>query len=483
MTAERRMPASPETERAILGAVLLGHLDDVIAAGVEHADFYVGWHGDVFDAAVRLQAARSAIDAVTVSENLRQRERLPSGGTSALFKLLDNVPSTAHVEHYARTLRQRARMRTFITEATRLTAAAYQTEESEADGFLDAAEATLFTTLRSSAAGTCVPIGKKQADVVVALFERRHAPVSRGVMSGIAMLDKITNGFRPGTLSVIGGRPHAGKTSLLLQILGFASDHGTPGLIFSLEQTETEMAERRTASDSRVDLDLIMGDGTGLSGDICVRLNRAASKRHDDRTLWIDQTPGLSIFEIRARARRFLLDAKVPRNDAPGAIPAVIGVDYIQKVKGIPRKRYQNRELEVADVSAGLKDMAKELGVPVVALAALNREVEKRPKDQRRPVMADFRESGAIESDADLAVILWRPDDEGKDNEPPAQQDITSGRVEGALLKNRSGKSGEAHDLSMYLEGKFMEFTEIARRPPPRGRGRQTERQADGEYR
>lgn len=446
-----KLPASPESELAVVAAMLLGHCHAVAASGLLPEDFYGRTNRAVFNAAIELAGKKMPVDTATVTDHMRQNGTLAhvERGSEEISALTDYLPTSAHLDYYISSVRYTSRLRKFIFEATRMVGEAYRVTEDGVDVFVE----TSLRSLISILGGTTAPInqwmGAEIADVVTDLLARQTTPKSRGVLSGFRGLDDITGGFRPGNLSIVAARPHVGKTAWMLQVAAHMGDSGTPVLIFSVEQPLRELAERRLAAEAKVPLLHVLGDGRSLTHQQGPDMVRVASKRRGDRMVLVDESSVLNIADVRARTFRWAADESIPRKDFPG----VVMVDYLQLLEPTPTQRRQTREDEIASVSRGLKALAKDVAMPVIALAQLNRAVETRGGS---PKMSDLRSSGQMEQDADFVGFLWRPD-----AGPDGPDDPTRGRVQMLVEKNRSGPCGA---FDMEFSGKYMTFTQSSHR-------------------
>jgi replicative DNA helicase len=411
-------PHSLEAERAVLGAVLVdNHHLETVRTLLAAEDFFRVAHQILYKAMCGLGDKGVAIDTLTLSESLGEALDA-NGGASYLFSLTDGVPRATNVEHYARVVRDRAARRKVIRTARKLEAEAHDVDAA-ADDLIDRAEAEL-TTIALNAGGMSDLCGGEDLAGLVKTFlddqsaRRMHGGIV-GVPSGLPALDNLTDGFQPGTLVIIGARPSQGKTALGLQ---FALAAEGPVAFFSLEMGKAQLAVRALALLAQI-------NGWGLrkgllSPDEFRRVDRGLEALAG-RGLAIDDTPGLTPWALRSKARRFKVQHGL----------RMVVVDYLQLMTPAKSgKREQNREQEVAALSRSLKALAKELQVPVIALSQLSRDSAKTGK---APTLADLRESGSLEQDSDIVLLLHRP------NLATVREE---GPVELIVAKHRDGPTG-----------------------------------------
>ncbi len=389
-------PQNLEAEESVLGAILLDN--EAIDAALEILsadDFYREAHRKIMRAMVELQQRGEGIDLITLAETLRQNDVLQDvGGASFLSELAEKTATAANVRYWARIVRQKAILRSLITTATEIVTRGYESN-ADVDGFLDEAEHKIFEISESKVKRSYYRIGEIMLDSMEAiklLYERKE--IVTGVPSGFTDLDHKLAGLQPSDLIIVAGRPSMGKTAFALNIAQHAAldaDHGVA--IFSLEMSKEQLVMRLLCSEARVDQSKVRA-GIDARTDLA-KLARAAD-RLSKAPIYIDDTPALSILETRAKARRIKRE--------PSSKLGLIIVDYLQLMRG---HNSDSREQEISSISRSLKALAKELHVPVMALSQLNRAVETR--SDKKPIMADLRESGAIEQDADVIAFLFRP--------------------------------------------------------------------------
>jgi replicative DNA helicase len=390
-------PQSIEAEESLLGGVLLDNAAmDRALEFVTPADFYRETHRKIMRAMVELNQRGEPVDLVTLAEVLKTRGELTEvGGATYLAELAEKVPTAANTAYYARIVRQKAVLRSLIQTATEIATLGYESAV-DVDEFLDQAEHRIFEISERKVRPTFFRIRDIMVDSMKAieqLYERKE--LVTGVPSGFVDLDRLTAGFQPSDLVIIAGRPSMGKTAFALNIAEYAAVTSKLGVaIFSLEMSKEQLVLRMLCSEARVDQSRVRA---GFAAERDFPKLALAASRLADSPIYIDDTPALSVLELRAKARRL-------KRERESKLGMVI-VDYLQLMRG--HDGADNREQEISGISRSLKALAKELDVPVVALSQLNRQVETRA--EKRPVMADLRESGAIEQDADVIAFLYRP--------------------------------------------------------------------------
>src|SRR5437667_9043381 len=421
--SERILPHNLEAERSVLGAVLL-HNDafNLAAEVVDSNDFYRDAHRRIFDKMVKLSERGDAIDLVTLKEELgRAGELYEVGWPAYITALVDGVPRSTNVEHYARIIKEKATLRNLIYSANKILATAYEGGE-EADVILDQAEHAIFAIADDKVRDGFVSL-RDLAQSSFETIEKLHArkELITGVPTGFTDLDEMTSGLQPSDLIIVAARPSMGKTSLVLNIaqhVGTKTDL-TVGL-FSLEMSKEQLFLRMLTAEARIDAHRLRGGFLGERD--WGRLSQSIGTLSEAK-IFIDDTPSIGVLEMRAKSRRLA---------AEHGLNLVI-VDYIQLMQG--RGRFENRTLELGSISRSLKGLAKELRVPIVVLSQLSRAPESR--SDHRPQLSDLRESGALEQDADVVVLIYRDDAYNRDpNNPEA------GTAELIVAKQRNGPTG-----------------------------------------
>jgi replicative DNA helicase len=415
-------PHSIESEQSVLGAVLIDNeaLFPVLEVLIAE-DFYQKNHQVIFQAMVDLSEARKPIDAVTLCEHLKSQANLPvAGGVEYISQLVEVVPTSANAQYYARVVKEMSIRRNLIHEASSIVEDAF-TGEGEVDALLDAIEQRIFKVSETRASKGFLKAGDLVNDSIKEI-ERLYTNKEQitGVPSGFVDLDSLTSGFQRSDLVIIAGRPSMGKTSLAMSVVKHVGmDAGLPVAVFSLEMSKEQIVMRLLCSEGKVSNSKVRSGKLGES-DFPKLVDAASRIAQSD--IYIDDTPAISVLEMRAKARRLHREKPL----------SMIVVDYLQLMRSAS-KRSERREQEISEISGGLKALAKELNVPVIALSQLNRGVEAR--QDKRPVMSDLRESGAIEQDADIIGFVYR--DEVYVPETPDK-----GVAELIIGKHRNGQVG-----------------------------------------
>jgi replicative DNA helicase len=420
-TLRKVPPQSIEAEESVLGGVLLDNnsMDRALEILVPD-DFYREVHRKIMRAMLDLNQRSEPVDLITLAEALKERGELQDvGGAAYLAELADKVPTAANVEYYARIVHQKAVLRSLIDTATNIARQAFEAG-GNVDEFLDEAEHMIFAISERKVRPSFFHVRDimlTAMDSIERMYERKE--LVTGVSTGFVDLDRLTAGLQPSDLIIVAGRPSMGKTAFALNIAQYVGITNKLGVaVFSLEMSKEQLGLRMLCSEARVDQSKVR---TGyIPASAFPELAKAASRLSESR-IFIDDTPALSVLELRAKARRL----KRERESKLG----LIVVDYLQLMRG---HNADNREQEISGISRSLKALAKELNVPVVALSQLNRQVEGRT--DKRPMMSDLRESGAIEQDADVIAFLYRPIVYDKNAEP--------GVAELILAKQRNGPIG-----------------------------------------
>jgi replicative DNA helicase len=414
-------PQQIEAEQSLLGGILIESEGLPAALEVLKGDeFYRDTHRTIFRAFQELFERSEPIDLVTIVDYLTGKNQLESvGGAIYLASLTEMVPSAANVAAYAKIINEKALLRRLIQAASEIMSWCYGGGKN-VEEILDHAEATIFSVTESrirTSYSQIKDIVKKSIEAIERFQEYRE--MVTGVASYYTDLDKITAGFQASDLIILAGRPSMGKTALALCIARNAAMRGgVPVGVFSLEMSKEQLAMRLLCSEARVDSHKIR---TGfLSQQECVKLLNAAGL-FMDAPMYIDDTPAISALELRAKARRMMTDRGL----------GLIIVDYLQLMRG--REGTERREQEISEISRSLKGLAKELNVPVIALSQLNRKVEER--HDKRPLLSDLRESGAIEQDADVIAFIYRDEVYNKDSPD-------KGIAEIHISKHRNGPTG-----------------------------------------
>ena len=440
--AERTLPHNLEAERSVLGAILL-HNDafNLAAEVIDSHDFFRDAHRRIFDKMVKLSERGDAIDLVTLKEELGRSGDLEEvGGPAYITALVDGVPRSMNIEHYARIIKEKATLRSLIFSANKILATAYEAEE-EADTILDQAEHAIFAIADDKVRDGFVSLrdlARGSLDTIEKLHARKE--LVTGVPSGFTDLDEMTSGFQSSDLIIVAGRPSMGKTSLVLNVaqhVGTKTDL-TVGM-FSLEMSKEQLFLRMLTAEARIDAHRLRGGFLGERD--WGRLSQAIGTLSETK-IFVDDTPSIGVLEMRAKCRRLA---------AEHGLNLVI-VDYIQLMQG--RGRFENRTLELASISRSLKGLAKELSVPIVVLSQLSRAPESRA--DHRPQLSDLRESGALEQDADVVIFIFREDQYADRSQPPTD---AQGVAELIVGKQRNGPTGV---VKLAFIREFTRFENLA---------------------
>ncbi len=394
-------PHSIEAESSVLGALLLDR-DAVIAVAefLEPTHFYDTRHSKIYESIVQLYEERVPVDALTLSEKLKENKWLKEiGGATYLASLVNKVPTAAHVEHYGKIVRDQATKRALMAAASKLVDLSMD-EGLPANELLDRAEGEVFSLTQKHVSKSFVPVKKALADSFDRLDElHKDDSGLRGVPTGYPDLDNLLAGMQKSNLVILAARPGVGKTTLAMNMArSLTVEKKYKVGVFSLEMSREELVDRLLVAQADIDAWKLK---TGkLNPDEFAKLSNAMGELAE-ANLYIDDTPGQSILEMRTKARRLQVEYGVD----------LLIVDYLQLARS---RNLENRVNEVSEISQGLKNIARELKVPVLALSQLSRAVEQR--GTKRPVLADLRDSGSIEQDADVVMFLWREDDDNPEN-------------------------------------------------------------------
>jgi replicative DNA helicase len=440
-------PHSLEAEQSVLGGLLLDNAAaDKIADILGGEDFYNDAHRNLFAAIMNLIADNKPADVVTVAEVLVSIKKLDYvGGMAYLGALVENVPTAANIRRYAEIVRERAILRRLAAAGGEIADTAYNPLGRSVREILDQAETRVFEIAEHGARGQqgfqeLRPLLTQAVERIELLFARENPSDVTGVPTGFTDLDRLTSGLQEGDLIVIAGRPSMGKTALALNVaehIALSSRVKLPVAVFSMEMGAAQLAMRLIGSVGRLDQHKIR---TGqLSPDDWERLSDALG-RLSDAAIHVDETAALNALELRARARRLA-------RQYGGKLGAIV-VDYLQLMQAVAQG--ENRATEISEISRSLKALAKELKVPVIALSQLNRSLEQRPN--KRPIMSDLRESGAIEQDADLILFIYRDEVYNEDTPDKGVAEIIVG-------KQRNGPIGT---VKLAFLGQYTRFENLA---------------------
>ena len=439
-------PHSVEAEQSVLGGLLLDNAAwDRIADIIVDDDFYRFDHRIIWQHITRLIGLARPADVVTVHESLAMSGKADEvGGLAYLNALAHNTPSAANIRRYAEIVRERSMLRKLVTVADEISSAAFNPQGKEARQILDDAESRVFQIAQEGARGNAgfqeiQPLLTQVVERIDELYHREGDSEITGVPTGFVDLDRMTSGLQPGDLVIVAGRPSMGKTSLSMNIgEHVAIQQGLPVAVFSMEMGAVQLAMRMVGSVGLLDQHRMR---TGkLDAEDWPKLTHAVQQVQEAQ-IYIDETPGLSSMEVRARARRLSRQC--------GKLGLII-IDYLQLMSG--NSSSENRATEISEISRSLKGLAKELDCPLIALSQLNRSLEQRPN--KRPVMSDLRESVAIEQDADLILFIYR--DEVYNPDSPDK-----GTAELIIGKQRNGPIGTVRVAFQGASTRFLNYVQM----------------------
>jgi replicative DNA helicase len=433
-------PQNLEAEQSILGGILLDNqaLNPVLEI-LDQNDFYSDAHRIIFTAILDLNNRNEPADLITLSNILKDRKKLDqTGGVSYLASLVDSVGSAANIAYYAKIVKEKSILRRLIGTATEIINSSYETA-TDVDQVLDKAEHAIFDISENKIRPSFFPIRvvvKEGFRNVEQLYLNKE--LITGVATGFDRLDDLTTGLQKSDLIIIAGRPSMGKTALALNIAQYAAlETNVPVAVFSLEMSKEQLVMRMLSSESRVDSQRLR---KGFLGETDWPKLIAAADRLSEAPIYIDDTPAITVMEMKAKSRRLKAESGL----------GLIILDYLQLMRGSAYR--DSREQEISEISRSLKALAKEISVPVIALSQLNRKVEDRTS--RRPMMADLRESGAIEQDADLIAFIYRDEVYNKSEDNPEK-----GIAEIIIAKQRNGPIGT---VKLAFQEKFTRFENLA---------------------
>jgi len=437
-------PQDTEAEQSVLGALMIDKdAIFVVADTLVPQDFYKKAHSVIYEAISKLWEKHEPIDILSVTSELKKTDALKDvGGAAYLTELVNSVPTSSHVLHYAKIVKEKRILRELINASAKITESAFSQEE-DLDTLLDSIEQRIFAISEGSTSQNFIPI-KEELKGAYERIERLHQDGEnarlRGVATGFTKLDDILSGFQKSDLIVVGARPSNGKTAFVLDVARHAAVKGHEIVgVFSLEMSCEQVTDRFIAAEAGVDLWKLR---TGrLRDDADFQMIQVALDRLNHATLFIDDTPSPNIVQIRAMARRLQAEQK--------GLGLLI-VDYLQLLQ--PRKNYESVVQQVTEISRGLKALARELNIPVVAVSQLSRAVDQR--EARIPRLSDLRESGSIEQDADV-VILLNPKDRGHETSSGGEGE---GIVEVRVAKHRNGPLGM---VELFFDKQKVSFRNI----------------------
>jgi replicative DNA helicase len=424
VSIDKLSPQAVEAEQSVLGSILIDPEAILkVADFLRAADFYRQQHKDIYEAMVGLHGQREPIDLVTLGDELARRDRLDGvGGPAYLATLMNTVPTAVHVEHYGRIVERKSVLRNLIAAAGKIAAVGYE-EANDAEVAIDRAEGILFEISQHRTVGGFESLATLLGQAYDRLeYLHEHRGQLLGIPSGLGQLDTLLGGFQPSDLIILAARPSVGKTSLALNIAQHAAVREARKVgVFSLEMSKEQLALRLLSAESGINprpLQTGFVDETDWS-----KIAQVMNAMHA-APMWIDDSPVLTVMELRTKARR--LEAEQRGLD-------LIIVDYLQLMQGSLNQKEANRVQEVSEISRGLKALARELKIPVIALSQLSRNVEQRGTQE--PRLSDLRESGGLEQDADVVIFLYREGDQNSESEVEL--------VKAKVAKHRNGPIGE----------------------------------------
>jgi replicative DNA helicase len=443
-----RMPHNPDEERAVLGAILLDNdvIDDV-ARDLRPEDFHIPAHQAIYAAMMQMHDRGAGVELISLCDELRQQGKLEeAGGAVGIASLEQFVVSTGHAPELAKRIAAKSTLRRLIRAADQISRESAE-ERRSAEDMVAVAEKLIFDISQMSQGGEFRLVGDLMEATLTDLAARRGGGGKTGVPSGFIELDRILNGFHKNELIILGARPSIGKTAFALNImLNVTLDANVPSAIFSLEMGAEQLVQRLLTSHARVNADAAL---KGYLKNAEFERMQLGAGELASAPIWIDDTPGLSLMQLRSRARRL----KATQPDL-----GLIIVDYLQLMHVDDKKSNRSRQEEVAEISRGLKALARELKLPVIALSQLSRGFEQRNAKSKdsRPVLSDLRESGAIEQDADVVIFLHRERTitaEGVDEREARDMPIPT---EVIVAKNRNGPIDTAKVMFFRQFTRFM---------------------------
>ena len=445
----RTLPHSVEAEQGVLGSMMISPRE-TIAECVEKITaeyFFVPAHQTVYSVLVEIWNADQGIDLITFTQTLRDRHLLDSiGGAAFVTSLFTYVPTAANVGYYLEIVRDKFILRQIIAACTESVRRSFE-DQDEVENLLDEVEAKILAVGEDRFKGQTLTMKAQVMEAIESieqLYERKGGIT--GISTGFAELDRITDGLHDAEMIVIAARPSMGKTALAMNIAEHvAIQSKLPVAVFSLEMSSQQLVQRLLCSRARVNLQKVRD---GFLGERDFPSLTAAASKLAEAEMFIDDTPGLSILELRAKARRLKAQKGI----------RLIVIDYLQLLRSTSRRAQDNRQLEISEISAGIKGLAKELKLPIVVLAQLNRNPENRTGDSKgRPRLSDLRESGSIEQDADLVGLLVREEYYADTDE---EKQESQGKADLIIAKQRNGPTG---DVPLTFRKEFTRFEDRAR--------------------
>ncbi|MFL6542194.1 MAG: replicative DNA helicase [Chthoniobacterales bacterium] len=444
----RTLPHSTDAEMGVLGSMLISR--DAIAEAVSQIDenyFYIPAHLTIYSALVDLWNGGKDADLITFTQTLRDKNLLDAiGGASFVTSLFTFVPTAANIAYYLEIVRDKYILRQIISAATESVRRAYE-DQDQVDNLLDEVEQKIFAVGEYRFKGQLQSMKDQVMEAIEAiekLYERKGGIT--GIATGFSELDRMTSGLHPAEMIVIAARPSMGKTAFAMNIAEHVAIHEKlPVAVFSLEMSGQQLVQRLLCSRARVNLKNVRD---GFLGERDFPSLTSAASKLAEAQMFIDDTAGLTILELRAKARRLKAQHDIK----------LIVVDYLQLLRSTSRRGQENRQIEISEISAGLKGLAKELNIPIIVVAQLNRNPENRTGDSKgRPRLSDLRESGSIEQDADLVGLLVREEYYADSEE---EKEAAQGKADLIIAKQRNGPTG---DVPLTFRKEFTRFEDRAR--------------------
>jgi replicative DNA helicase len=443
---EKVPPQNVDAEQSILGAILIDNeaLPKTLEI-IDNGDFYKLSHRKIFNAMIELFDKSEPIDLITLTDYLKRQDELEAiGGVSYLSSMVNMVPTAANIRYHSKIVREKALLRGLLKSATEIATKVYE-DNLEAEELVDYAEKSIFDISDKrvkTSFFTLKEVIKGSFEMIERLYDKKETIT--GIPSGFRDLDDLTTGFQKGDLIIVGGRPSMGKTAFALNVAQHVGlEIKEPVAIFSLEMAKEQLAFRMLCSEAMVNSNSIRKGF--IKKEDWHKLTAAASNL-TGAPIFIDDSSGMTVLEVRAKARRLKMEHGL----------SLVIVDYLQLMKG--RGSFERREQEISEISRSLKALAKELNIPVIAVSQLNRVVEQRRPP--KPILADLRESGAIEQDADVILFLYRDEIYNKDN--PANK----GQAEVDIAKQRNGPTGNVNLAFISNCTRFLSMTDREFNPP-----------------
>jgi len=443
MFLKKTPPHSPEAERTVLGTILVNNKSlNVVLSIISPEDFYKDAHRKIIETISFLVDKGVPVELLALSEELRRDGSLDEvGGAAYLASLMDGVPKNLNVEYYARIIKEKALLRRLILSSAQIITSSYEQKE-DADELLDAAQAAILDVAEERTKQGFLPLSAlavSTMEMIERLAERREAIT--GVPSGFRDLDNLTAGFHPQELVIVAARPSMGKTALCLNISQYIGLKGYAAGFFSMEMSKESIVTRMLCADALLDIRSVR---TGYVSERQLEKLRLSAERLSHINVHIDETPALTLMEMKAKARRLKMERSLD----------IVFIDYIQLMR--TGGRFENRNQEMSYISRSLKELAKELKIPVVGISQLSRAPEKG-RSKPRPLLSDLRESGAIEQDADVVVFIYR--EEMYMSKDERQQDTEKkGIAEVIVAKQRNGPTDT---VKLAFQDRYARFADL----------------------